>query len=255
MERAAAILRVLAQAGAAGTRLADVALATGLGKTTTHRLLNALLDLGFVGQDERSRHYRLGLEVYALAMAARSRLDVVELARPSLTALAEETGDTVFLSVRDRFESVCVDRQVGSFPIRTLTLNVGDRRPLGVGSGSLALLSGLPDEDVRRAMEANANRLPVYGSFDVSAIYRLVEQTRAQGYAFNDGRIVSGMTAIAVAVPGPDGLPAAALSVAAIADRMLPERRARVVSLAQREAERTAERLDPLRRLAKEPAA
>jgi len=254
LERAAAILRVLAQAGASGTRLADVAIALGLGKTTTHRLLNALADLGFADQDKTTRRYRLGLEVYALAMAARSRLDIVELVRPSLQALAEKTGDTVFLSVIDRFDAVCVDRQVGSFPIRTLTLNIGDRRPLGAGSGSLALLSALSDEDVRKATEVNSGQLALAG-FDASEIYRLVAETRANGYAFNDGRLVAGMTAVAVAIPGADGKPAAALSVAAIADRMRPERRKEIVSLLQHEVATIAARLDPMRGLRQTPAA
>ncbi len=248
VERAAAILRVLAHAGTAGTRLADVTQAIGLGKTTTHRLIKTLLDLGFVERDGETRRYRLGLEVYTLAMAAQSRLDIIELARPSLVELARQTGDTVFLSIIDRYEAVCVDRQVGSFPIRTLTLNIGDRRPLGFGSGSLALLSALPDSDVRQAMEVNASHQSTSSGFDVSEIYQLVEETRAQGYAFNDGRIVSGMSAVAVAILGRDNLPAATLSVAAIAERMLPERRSQVVSMLQHEAEMVARRLDPLRR-------
>jgi DNA-binding IclR family transcriptional regulator len=224
-----------------------------LGKTTVHRIVNALLDLGFVEQDKTTRRYWLGLEVYALAMAAQSRLDIIELAQPSLITLAEQTGDTVFLSIVNRFDAVCVDRQVGSFPIRTLTLNVGDRRPLGIGSGSLALLSALPDDDIRKAMEFNASRQSTFG-FDVSEIYRLVGQTRTNGYAFNEGRIVSGMSAVAVAALGADGRPAAALSVAAIADRMKPERREQVVALLQREAKQIAERLDPMRRIRIEAA-
>jgi DNA-binding IclR family transcriptional regulator len=253
LERAAAILRVLAQAGASGTRLADVATAIGLGKTTTHRLINALLDLGFVDQDKATRRYRLGLEVYALATAAQSRLVVVELARPSLVTLAEQTGDTVFLSIIDRYEAVCVDRQVGSFPIRTLTLNIGDRRPLGTGSGSLALLAALPDDDIRRALEINSNRQLNFPGYDVSEIYRLVAETRTNRYAFNNGRIVSGMSAVAIAVPGADGKPAAAISVAAIADRMQPERRRQIVDLLQREASIIADRLDPARHLSHVP--
>jgi DNA-binding IclR family transcriptional regulator len=249
LERAAAILRVLAEAGASGTRLADVAIAIGLGKTTTHRLINALLNLGFVDQDKATRRYRLGLEVYALATAAQGRLDVVELARPSLATLAEQTGDTVFLSIIDRDEAICVDRHVGSFPIRTLTLNVGDRRPLGTGSGSLALLAALPDDEVRRALEVNSKRPVTFPGYDVSEIYRLVAETRANGYAFNNGRIVSGMSAVAVAALGADGKPAAALSVAAIADRMQGDRRRQIVHLLQREAATIADRLDPTRNI------
>jgi DNA-binding IclR family transcriptional regulator len=247
LDRAAAILRVLAHAGAAGARLSEVTQAIGLGKTTTHRLVNALLDLGFVEQDEETRRYRLGLEVYTLAAAAQSRLDIIELARPSLVTLARQTGDTVFLSIMDRYEAVCVDRQVGSFPIRTLTLNIGDRRPLGIGSGSLALLSALPDSELRRAMEFNATRESALSGFDISDIYQQIEETRAQGYAFNGGRIVSGMSAVAVAVLGKDDMPAATLSVAAIAERMNPERRPSIVSMLQREAESISQRLDPMR--------
>lgn len=255
LDRAAAILRVLAHAGTAGTRLAEVTQAIGLGKTTTHRLVNALLDLGFVEQDEKTRRYRLGLEVYTLAMAAQSRLDIIELARPSLVSLARQTGDTVFLSIVDRYEAVCVDRQVGSFPIRTLTLNIGDRRPLGIGSGSLALLSALPDGEQRQAMEINATRQSTLSGFDASDIYQQIEETRAQGYAFNDGRIVSGMSAVAVAVLGRDNQPVATLSVAAISERMSPERRSQIVSMLQREADMIAQRLNPMRKLHEDTAA
>lgn len=247
LARAAGILRALANTGTAGTRLVDIAQAIGLGKTTTHRLLNALLDLGYVEQDGSTRRYRLGLEVYALAMSAHSRLDIIELARPSLVSLAEQTGDTVYLSVIDRHEAVCVDRQTGTFPIRTLTLNIGDRRPLGVGSGSLALLSAMPQEERRQAIRINDQRLSAFAGFDVSRIYRLIDETLAQGYAFNDGGIVAGMSAVGMAVPGADLFPAAALSVAAISDRMQPERREQIVSYLKQEAEMIARRLNPTR--------
>ncbi len=47
---------------------------------------------------------------------------------------AAATGVTVFASVRDAMAAICIGRAIGRFPIRTLTLGVGDRRPLGVGS-------------------------------------------------------------------------------------------------------------------------
>jgi DNA-binding IclR family transcriptional regulator len=63
--------------------------------------------------------------------------------------IAEATGDTVFLTQRSGLDSVCVDRQEGTFPIKTFTLEIGMRRPLGVGTGSLAILSGLSEEEVK----------------------------------------------------------------------------------------------------------
>ncbi len=239
--RASRLLKRLAsQPG--GWRLSDLARDTGFGKTTTHRLLAALLDEGLVYQDAKSRSYHLGYELVRLGRAA-GRYDMAELARPSLLRIARETGDTVFVSVREGLDAICLDRREGAFPIKTLTLNVGDRRPLGVGAGSLALLSFLPDAEVEEVVDANHAALDAYRRFGAEEMRRLVARTRADGYAYNEGRIVSAMCAVGVPVRDPDGRPVAALSVAAIAERMEAERMAWIVDLLQEEAGRLARRM------------
>lgn len=127
---------------------------------------------------------------------------------------------------------------MGAFPIKTLTLEVGDRRPLGVGAGSLALLSGLDDGAVRRAIGANAHRLRGYPGFGAAELPALVERTRRDGYALNEGRIVAAMNAVGVVVRDGAGGPAAALSLAAIRDRTGPDRLPRLVAVLQEEARR-----------------
>ena len=39
-------------------------------------------------------------------------------------------------------DAVCIDRRLGSYPVKTLTVEVGTKRPLGIGAGSLAILRG-----------------------------------------------------------------------------------------------------------------
>ena len=51
LDRAAAILHVLAERHRGGARLADVTSATGLSRSTAHRLLSALVQLGLAEQD------------------------------------------------------------------------------------------------------------------------------------------------------------------------------------------------------------
>ena len=238
IDRAAVILRCLAEGPQEGSRLSDVAVSSSLGKTTTHRLLAALVSVGFVERGE-NKLYRLGYALYALGSNAR-RFDIAELARPSLLRLAAETEDTVFLSIRDGDEAICLDRCTGDFPIRTLTLNVGDRRPLGVGAGSLALLSFLDEREVERAIAANEDARVGYPNFNGESLRRLVAESRKQGFAFNDGRIVREMAALAVPVFGPDETVAAALSIAAIRQRMTVERVKTLAKCLKREAEALA---------------
>jgi DNA-binding IclR family transcriptional regulator len=61
---------------------------------------------------------------------------------------------------------------------------------------------------------------------------QLVDHTRAQGYAFNDGRIVSGMSAVGIAMTDEaKGSPVAALSIAAISSRISSQRQRQIVTL------------------------
>jgi DNA-binding IclR family transcriptional regulator len=136
-----------------------------------------------------------------------------------------------------------VDRVTGVFPIKTLSLNVGDRRPLGVGAGNLAMLAWLPDDEIRTIVAANTPRYPHFGKLDSATIMALVEESRELGYAFNDRTILAGMRAVGVPVLGHDERPVAALSVAAITERMSAARRADIVVWLTEEAQALNERL------------
>jgi DNA-binding IclR family transcriptional regulator len=235
VERVLAVLRELSAAGPAGLALAELSERTQLPKATAHRLLNAVAIEGFVFQDLASKRYRLGSQAAAL-WASASEQHVAAAAHPSLRRLAERTGDSVFASVREGLAAICVARDVGSFPIRTLTLDVGDRRPLGVGAGSLALLAACKDDEIAEVIRRNERWLQDYHRFSAMELPALVLRTRRDGYALNEGRIVPGMNAIAVAVVDDAGAPLAALSIAAVKDRMGAERIPELVACLQDEA-------------------
>jgi DNA-binding IclR family transcriptional regulator len=233
--RAALVLRALADGSASGSRLSEVTERVGLGKATVHRLLGALVDVGFVEHDEAERQYRLGYALFTLGASAR-RFHLVDMARPGLVRLAAATGDTVYLSVRDGDEAVCVDRCTGSFPIRTLTLDIGDRRPLGIGAGSMALLAFQGDDEIARVLRVNSLARQDYHGFDDDTLTRMIADARRRGFVFNDGRIVSAMTAIGVPVCDADGRVLAALSIAAIRERMQGDRLGELAALLRDEA-------------------
>lgn len=243
IERAAAILEAVAAGDGHGRRLIDIAADTGLRKATAHRILGTLAQVGLIEQDEHTSRFHLGLRLLSLGMTAAGRYGLADLASECMLGLAERTHDTVYLTVRSGNEAVCVDRVTGMFPIKTLSLNVGDRRPLGVGAGNLAMLAWLPDDEVRQIVAANAQQYPHFGKLDAATIMALVEASRELGYAFNDRLILAGMRAVGVPVMGHDGRPVAALSVAAISERMSAARRADIVAWLAEQATVLHERL------------
>lgn len=234
VDRAARLLRSLA-GHPDGAMLSAVARETGLGKGTVHRLLNALIDAGLVFQDSESKLYRLGAGLALLGHAAH-RQDLATLAKPFLLQLAEETQDTIYASVREGGAAVCVAREIGAFPIRTLSLDVGHLRPLGVGSGSLALFAFLPDEEIGVLIEKNAAWLARYPGHSRKELLAKVAETRRRGYSLVEGKIIPGMNAMGVPIIGSDGRAVAALSLAAITDRVSGPRIGQLARMLAREA-------------------
>lgn len=247
--RAALVLRALSDGQAQGMRLADVTAVANLGKATVHRILGALTEVGFVEFDEATKFYRLGYGLFSLAAAAQ-RFSIVDQARPTLVRLAAATEDTIYLSVRAGDHALCVDRCTGKFPIRTLTLDIGDRRPLGVGAGSLALLAYQPDGDIDRILRDDHAGRQGFAGFDADSLRDMVRITQRDGHAFNDGRIVTAMAAIGVPIMDHDGRAFAALSIAAIRERMDPPRVRQLAGLLQDEATALGRTLDRRRQAA-----
>src|SRR6266571_4296759 len=154
--RLLAVLEALSEAAAEGLRLTDAMRATGLNKTTAHRLLGGLAAHGLAEQDPETGRFFVGLKLLSWAEAAKDRFGFARLAEPTLVRISRRTQDTVYLVARVGDEIVCLDCREGAFPIKVLTLTIGDRRPLGIGAGSLAILAALPDDEVERILSTHA---------------------------------------------------------------------------------------------------
>jgi len=202
-------------------RLTDIAQSAALDISTARRILKDLEAEGFVERDPVSKHYMLGPQVYAMHHAMVDGLDVRALARPALIRLARRLGDTVILSLPMGWESVCLDLCFGDYPIRANYLEVGSRRPLGVGAGSLALLSTLDESESRAVLPMVRQRLAIkYPRYPERDLDLATQRARALGHAMLLDVVVEKMGGLGVAVRGPSGRAIAALSVAALNERI-----------------------------------
>ncbi|MGW4335982.1 IclR family transcriptional regulator [Rhodococcus koreensis] len=253
VERAAALIQAIADAGKAGSRLTDLAVTTGLSKTTVHRLLGTLVKLDWVELDETTSTYVLGLPLVGIGMAASDRHGFTSLAAPHLNRIAELTGDTVYLTVKAGAQAVCVDRVVGTYPIRTITTHIGERRMLGSCAGSLALLAWSEADEVDRLLtsmpgtQASGSALP-----DPAILPELIQRSRVTGYTQAPTTLVPGAEGIGVPVLDASGMAVAAFSVEAITARLSEPRRSHVVGWMKREAAVFTQRLQQLDRTSNE---
>lgn len=247
IRRAMAVLRIVAAGQEQGSRLVDVVRSTGLSRPTVHRILRVLVDEGAVEQDPRTRRYLIGNDVTLLGLARAARFPLRAAAEPYLQYLSETLGDTTFLTVANGDDSVCIGRWPGSYPVKVLSIDVGARRPLGVGVSGLVLLAAKPEDELQRIVERNAARLAPLRIGTQEMVARAHEARRC-GYGYATVGVVPGSRAVAIPVYDGDGNVVAGMALATITERLPESRLHTVVKAMQKQADLIRRRIVDIQR-------
>lgn len=196
--------------------LADVARAAKIDNATAFRMLNTLVQLGYVEKVDDSRRFRLGFKCLDLGFNAIARSDIRQLGRPLLRSLVGNTIEAASLGVLDGDEAVYIERIQAGLQRLAVDVRVGNRVPAYSSALGRAMLAWLPLE-AQRAFLADhpLRRLTSHTLVDVDGIMAELERVRAQGYAVSDQETVTGLRVLAVPITDIDGMPIAAMSVAA----------------------------------------
>ncbi|AOY24760.1 IclR family transcriptional regulator [Bordetella pertussis] len=224
LRRSIEILKALSAPMKRGFSLSELSRMAGLPHPTVLRLLRHLTGLDMVAWDPATKIYRLGTLTFEPGLAAAEHCDIRGLCGDSLDRLQAETQDTCYLTMRSGFDAVCIDRREGASPIRVLTLDIGSRRPLGVGAAGLAILDCLPEEEAETVIQASESKLDRYNRMSTDIMRMLLQETRERGYAVCGNWVTLGVTAVAVPICIEDGRPIGSLSVSAVSHRMPADR-------------------------------
>jgi DNA-binding IclR family transcriptional regulator len=165
-----------------GIRLKELIEATGLDKSTAHRLLGCLVDEGFVEPIATTKLYRLGVESMQLGLSSANMAPLVDRFRPLMLKLARLTEDSVFLVVRSGDMALCVHREEGSYPVKVFLLAPGTRRLLCMSAVGLAILAHETDDEIAR-LYARHNLSYSKIGITLKRLRQLIAATRQQGFS------------------------------------------------------------------------
>ncbi|MBK1786783.1 IclR family transcriptional regulator [Prauserella cavernicola] len=209
IDRAVAILTAFSRARPV-VGISELAKHTGLTRGTTHRLVSALAAHGMLAQVPSSTAYSLGPRLLGLSEAARDQLSLDVQARPVMTWLRDQTGETVGLHILDSLPSRRTIAQVESLQaLRRTYTDLGAAKPPHQGAPGKLLLAHAA-EDTVTGVVAELERT------DPGAARWLkgeLDQVRRDGHAISLEERVRGVVAVAVPVWDHTGVVAAALSV------------------------------------------
>jgi DNA-binding IclR family transcriptional regulator len=213
----------------------------GLSRPTVHRQLKVLIEENAIEQDPVTRRYLIGTELGLLGMARTGSFPIRAIAEPFLQALANDVGDTVFLSVRHGTDSVCIGRYLGTYPIQVLSISIGARRPLGASVSGLVLLAGMPPSEAKALTQINQRRLAA-ADREASEVLRAVTVARGNGYVYAPQGVMPGTSALALPLQDHKRNTLAAVSITGLQERLSQKRLAPVLASATAMAHRISQR-------------
>lgn len=246
LDRAVMLLDLVADAGSDGLALKALCELSGLNKVTCHRILNSLVDHQLLHKAQGDKCYRLGTRLLIYGAKAAKGPGLRRHFQPALERLRQLTGETVMLMARDRDDSVCIDRYDSEFQMQTLTGSIGGSVPLGLGPGSLAILSFIDAEQQQAILERNFHRLQKWPSLSRDKLQLLVEQTAGRGYALDPGELLPGVGGVSVPIRVAGAGVVGSLGLTVLSPRLTPENVQRYVALMQEEVANVEPMLSPL---------
>ncbi len=229
LDRAAAVLEAV---GGGARTFTEVAAATGLPRPTVHRLLRALVALGFLSRPD-GRGYGPGPRLLRLAASALGEPPLRDLARPALERLARETGESAQLYVRAGDRRICVDAVESRHELRTI-VEVGASLPLTAGSAGKVFLAWA--EDAERLVGRAEPLTPATPTGE--RLRRELRAIRRRGWAASAGERQPGVGSVSVPVFGPRGEVVAAVSISGPVGRVGPAAARRFADAVLRAARR-----------------
>jgi DNA-binding IclR family transcriptional regulator len=197
--KALTVLEVVINADGGVLGVTDVALASGLPRSTAHRLLTTLVERGFV--EHVASKYRVGGRFFELSEYSRRSCygDLRDLAADHLEQLFEATGATVLLGVLDGRDLLYVEKINGPGGCRH-PARVGGRGPVTATALGKAMLAFSPAGVIEQHLRVPLPRPTPYAVAAPGLLRDQLVETRRTGVAFDHEECRLGFAAVAAPI-------------------------------------------------------
>ena len=203
---------VLSSLGDGPLGVTEVAERSGLPKSTAARMLATLVDEGAVEQVPGDTSYRLGPRLITLAGGFSLTRSLATIARPTLSHLAEATGEAAGLGVPDGDLIHYVDQVDTVHPVLVRDWT-GVRAPLHAVSSGQVLLAFRTPAAIERYLDRPMERFTPSTLVDPDAVRDRLRDVRRRGFSWAIEEFDAGISSIAAPIADASGEVIAAVHV------------------------------------------
>jgi DNA-binding IclR family transcriptional regulator len=168
---------------AGGVSTKELAVSLGISHTTCYRILQSFVAQGWLSV-RRGGTFELSFALVPLLRPLLHHELLIETVQEPLRQLAAATGLTAKLTVRQCDDAVTL-ASAHSPKSTAITSRVGSVVSLAIGSSGAALLSALPDTEIKQILDKAADE--VWRLQDRAEVQRRVRQARKDGVCFDHG--------------------------------------------------------------------
>ncbi|RHW37696.1 IclR family transcriptional regulator [Lysinibacillus yapensis] len=188
---------------------------SGIPKTSVYRMLSTLEEMEFLVKGTDSK-YRLGLLFLKFGHLVSSRLDIRKIAYPYMNELHNETKEAINLIIREGDEAVYIEKVDTQQKVRLYTA-IGRKSPLYAGACPRAILSFLPDQEVKDYLESvELNPIAKGTITDKEKLYEIIQQSKKEGYTISHSELENYTSAVGAPIFNNLGEVVAGISIAGI---------------------------------------
>ncbi len=212
VRRAARLLRHIAE-GDSVTNMSRTARELGINRTTLLRLIQTLDAERFIEPRSEGRGWQIGVGLIGLTAQAFFSEDLVQIAVPVLTRLAEDLTLSAHLGVLDGRDVVYLVRRVPNHAFAS-NIRIGTRLPAHAANMGRIILAYLPPERIDRLYSGVVlNAVTPQTAVTLVQLHAQIEADRAAGLAWSDGNYEAGISSVAAAIFDVTNSPVAAVNV------------------------------------------
>jgi DNA-binding IclR family transcriptional regulator len=225
------VVECLMMSGGESLRASEIANQLGINRTRVFRILKTLEARGYSEFDPDSQGFRLGLKFLKISKKVLKGFDLRKEVQPFLVELAQSTGDSSFLLVRQRLNAIIIDRYQGDHALQVYSF-IGQSLPLHVGASPKVLLAYTSKRDRDNILqEMVLDRFTEKTITNRADLLQILDQVREQGYAVDEEDYEMGCFSIGAPVFDANGSIMAGISISTPKSRYNSERRQKLIEL------------------------
>jgi IclR family KDG regulon transcriptional repressor len=172
----------------------------GISKSSLQRILHTLTGEGLLERDERTKTYKLGMELYFLGNLVEANSHLLSIAKRYMQQLNDQTGETITLNIIHQKKRKCIGYLAAKHELTTLTY-ISQYSPLYAGASAKILLAYLPEETRNQLIhEFDLEPITPNTVTDKEELRKQLMEIREQGYAITEGERVLGVYAISAPI-------------------------------------------------------